>query len=71
MPTFEQEGDEVTTDAFVVIGKPTINDGWQFIGVYPTVGQADSVAAAKVDTPDNFAKVRVCLPTGNLFKDVA
>jgi hypothetical protein len=71
MSTFEQESDEATTDLFPVFGKPTINDSWQFIGACATVGEANTLAAAKVDSPDNFAKTRVCLPTGNLFKDVA
>ncbi len=71
MPTFEQEPDETTTDLFPVFGKPTINDSWQLVGIYSTVGAADAAAAAKVDVPDNFAKVRVCLPNGNLYKDLS
>ena len=70
MATFEQEPDEVTTDLFPVFGKPTAGDSWQLVGIYSTVGAADAAAAAKVDTPDNFAKVRVCLPVGNLYKDL-
>lgn len=68
--TFEQETDEVTTDAFVVVKKATINDNWTIhSSVFPTEAAATQAAQELVGNPNNYAKARVMLPNGALFKD--
>jgi len=69
--TFEQVTDETTTDAFVVVKKATINDSWTIHpSVFSTEAAATQAAQALVGNPDNYAKARVMLPDGPLFKDV-
>ena len=68
--TFEQESDEVTTDAFTLVKKAVITDSWsEHSTVYPTEAAATQAAQELVGNPNNYAKVRVMLPNGALFKD--